>query len=219
MSAGRLQLAATPLEVGLEKPAVEIEAPPIDEPEPTRPAPATHAPRPLEHTHAYPVSPDHDARPHDPSLVHAPISAPPASPASEVVTAAPAAAAPFKITVGDAPESPGGSTSARANAPARSSAAEVLPESRVSSPARLLASAPPPYPPEARAQEVEADVALEIVVDAAGRVIDARVSKVAGYGFGQAALASIRAYRFAPAQHDGHAVSVCMRWVVSFRLR
>ena len=62
-------------------------------------------------------------------------------------------------------------------------------------------------------------MALEIVVDAGGHVMDARVTKRAGFGFDDAALAAVRTYRFAPAQHEGRAVGVRMRWSVSFRLR
>jgi protein TonB len=59
---------------------------------------------------------------------------------------------------------------------------------------------------------------LEIVVNASGSVVDARLLRHAGYGLDEAALRAIRAYRFAPAQRAGHGVSVRMRWVVDFRL-
>jgi protein TonB len=97
-------------------------------------------------------------------------------------------------------------------------ATETYPESGVSSRARLLAGAPPEYPPAARAAAVEADLPLEIVVNASGSVVDARLLRHAGYGLDEAALRAIRAYRFAPAQRAGHGVSVRMRWVVDFRL-
>lgn len=97
-------------------------------------------------------------------------------------------------------------------------AAETYPESGVSSRARLLEGAPPAYPPAARAAAVEADLPLEIVVNASGSVVDARLLRHAGYGLDEAALRAIRAYRFAPAQRAGHGVSVRMRWVVDFRL-
>jgi protein TonB len=96
--------------------------------------------------------------------------------------------------------------------------AQTYPENGVSSQARLLEGTPPEYPPAARAAAVEADLPLEIVVDASGAVIDARLLRHAGYGLDEAALRAIRAYRFAPAQRAGHGVSVRMRWVVDFRL-
>jgi periplasmic protein TonB len=97
-------------------------------------------------------------------------------------------------------------------------ATETYPENGVSSRARLLEGAPPEYPPAARAAAVEADLPLEIVVNASGAVVDARLLRHAGYGLDEAALRAIRAYRFAPAQRAGRGVSVRMRWVVDFRL-
>ncbi len=57
----------------------------------------------------------------------------------------------------------------------------------------------------ARASGVEADVALLIVVDASGAVASASVARPAGYGFDDAALHAIRAFRFSPAQQAGRA--------------
>jgi TonB family protein len=92
-------------------------------------------------------------------------------------------------------------------------------EAEVGVPAHLIASAPLVYPPRARAAEVEASVALEIVVDTGGRVTGARLLVPAGYGLDEAALAAVRAYRFSPAQRFGKPVRVRMRWSVLFRLR
>jgi protein TonB len=94
-----------------------------------------------------------------------------------------------------------------------------LPESRVSVPARELRKVLPAYPAEARAQEIEATVVVEIVVDASGAVRDARVTRRAGYGFDESALAAVRATRFSPARLEGSAVAVRMRYNVVFRLR
>jgi TonB family protein len=85
--------------------------------------------------------------------------------------------------------------------------------------ARLVQSVAAAYPVHARADELEGDVGVEIVVDREGRVIDARVIRPAGHGFDDAALAAVRAYRFSPAQREGRAVRVRMPWSVQFRLR
>jgi protein TonB len=85
--------------------------------------------------------------------------------------------------------------------------------------ARLLYGPPPGYPATARAAEIEADVPLEIVVDARGAVVDARGRAHAGYGLDEAAARAVRAYRFAPAQRGGVPVAVRMRWTMQFRLR
>jgi protein TonB len=74
------------------------------------------------------------------------------------------------------------------------------------------------YPPEARAQEIETDVRVEVVVDETGRVVAARSLSNAGYGLDDAALRAIRQYRFAPATKDGRPVRIRMRWTVQFRL-
>ena len=97
-------------------------------------------------------------------------------------------------------------------------ATETYSEAGVSSRARLLEGTPPEYPPAARAAAVEADLPLEIVVDASGAVVDARLLRHAGYGLDEAALRAVRGYRFIPAQRAGRGVSVRMRWVVDFRL-
>ena len=105
-----------------------------------------------------------------------------------------------------------------AGGPAAGAGGAPLLESSVSRGARLVSRAGVQYPAEARAAEVEASVALEIVVDRSGAVTEARVVKAAGYGFDAAALVAIRQYRFAPAERSGELVSVRMRWTVDFRL-
>lgn len=96
---------------------------------------------------------------------------------------------------------------------------DVVSERDVSTRAKLLSAAEVSYPPEARASEIEAEVPIEIVVDARGLVADARTLGHTGYGLDDAALRAIRGYRFTPATRDGLRVAVRMRWQVSFRLR
>jgi TonB family protein len=171
------------------------------------------------HTHAYPIPIDHDAHPHDPSLVHVPLA--PHAPIPSEATVAPAR---FTMTVGT--DSPRGRAEAAASHAAETAGdprpgddAMPLTEDGVSSPARLATPMSPAYPAEARAQEVEADVVLEIVVASTGEVVNARVLEPAGFGFDEAALRAVHAARFIPAQHDGRRVAVRMRWSWSFRLR
>lgn len=96
---------------------------------------------------------------------------------------------------------------------------DVVAERDVSTRAKLLSAAEVPYPPEARAAEIEADVPVDIIVDANGAVAQARGITRAGYGLDDAALRAISRYRFEPATRDGRRVAVRMRWRVSFRLR
>jgi len=95
----------------------------------------------------------------------------------------------------------------------------VVPEGEVSMRARLVASSPLLYPPAARRAEMEADLALEIIVDLEGRVVSARVLRPAGYGLDEEALRAVRSYRFSPARRDDRPVRVRMPWTVQFRLR
>jgi len=182
---------------------------------------------PPTHTHPYPVPPDHDAHPHDPSLVHVPLALASSLPVDTRVADAPAAtpapAAPvrFAMTVTTGPVA---ATAAPAEAspsgdPASGTDASPLPEEAVSSPARLSAHDDPKYPFEARVQQIEGDVTLSIVVAESGRVIEARVLEPAGFGFDEEALRAVRGWRFTPALRDGRRVAVRMRVPVSFRLR
>lgn len=206
-------------------------------PVPTEPAPPplaepSRAQPPPSHTHAYPVEPSHDARPHDPSLPHdhedhheaqpaAPAAAPPA------LVAEGAALPRFDLSSGSgapmgARVAVGASGTGLGEAAASSTAASddvVHAASSVQVAARLVRSVAARYPIHARADELEADVEVEVVVDREGRVVDARVSRPAGHGFDEAALAAVRAYRFSPAQREGRAVRVRMPWSVQFRLR
>jgi TonB family protein len=179
---------------------------------------------PPTHHHPYPVRWDHDAHPHDPWLVHPPIAA--ASEAASVRETETQRAPPMRFTMVVASDNrppalgtPGAPAKGPASDPDPGGDALPLPEERVSSPARLATPIAPPYPPEARAQEIEADVVLAIVVRSNGEVADARVVQRAGFGFDEAALRAVRAARFIPAQNDARRVAVQMRWTVSFRLR
>lgn len=198
--------------------------PPVATPE-AHPAAPTH-------THPYEVPPSHDAHPHDPSIDHhaehglpAPAEAPPA-------LAAPEPAAPvmprFTIAIGNSAKPATGNVATGANGSGGTNvtgggtahAEEApVPESAVSKRATLATSVVAAYPVDARQGELEADVPVEIVVDATGRVVEARVVQRAGSGFDESALSAIKRYRFHPAERDGRAVSVRMRWSVQFRLR
>jgi TonB family protein len=200
---------------------------------------------PPDHTHPYPV-PGHDARPHDPSQPHSHESArddhdhdhdhdqAEAAAAAAVVANDSAAKMPVfamasgsgSMTAGstrvaaDAKGDGNGNGTASVGSANEGAGANVTyPVTGVSVPAKLVASATAAYPSDARADDVEGDVGLEIVVDAQGQVVDARVSKRAGHGFDESALNAIRRYRFSAAQREGRNVRVRMPWNVQFRLR
>jgi protein TonB len=245
--------ASAPIEVEVitDAPQPRAAAPTPDEetqppPRPTEVRSASALPSPgaaatplgtskTSHHHAYPVRPDHDAHPHDPSLVHAIVGAPPAALPEAVPIAtvpsseAPSVEAPLHFvlesaalaTRGATGSSPAGSAVATkgSNLLEASTVDPIVPEANVDVPARLLSSVPVVYPEAARAAEIEADVSLELVVDTDGRVTHARPLAAHDLGLADAALRAVRAYRFTPARRAGRAVRVRMRWTVAFRLQ
>jgi protein TonB len=97
-------------------------------------------------------------------------------------------------------------------------AGKVLAEGSVDTPARVVRRVTPSYPASARAEGVEAPVALELVVSASGSVEDVRIERAAGHGLDEAAARAVRQFVFSPAIKRGHPVRVRMSWVVDFRL-
>ncbi len=221
--------AAAALEIPLD---VKLDAPADD-------SAAAHV-HERSHTHPYPVAPDHDRVDHDPSIQHTPYAPhehdvhanhandasknvePAAAP--ETMTAAPDAPAMphFTMSNANAPIANGpvsGSSQGSASAPPPGDDSAPVAETLVSTRATLASGGLPVYPAEAREQEVEADIPVEIVVSPSGVVTDAKVLSHTGYGLDEAAVAAVRGYRFHPAQRGGHSVAVRMRWDVSFKLR
>jgi TonB family protein len=193
------------------------------EPAPAEPTP-TVDPAPsrgtifTNHVHPDRVPASYEAIPHAPDLFH------PAAPRTVPAAAAPAdttadESPSFTIVVG--PTSGGdsfGKVSAIGTAP-HVDAPAAIPEQWVDTPARLVHGIAPSYPPMARANTVEGDVRLELIVGAYGNVESARIVLSAGHGFDEAALQAARQFRFAPAMKDGRAVRVRMAWSMQFRLQ
>jgi len=162
-----------------------------------------------------------------------------ATPASEPAAPATTAPAPgddqaprprFALTVGtigNVAAVPAAPAEARGSGPSTASGASAhgavgeaaVSEREVTVRARLVSSSPLVYPEAARRAEVEADLALEIIVDLDGQVLSARVVRPAGYGLDEEAVRAVRGYRFSPARRDGRPVRVRMPWTVQFRLR
>jgi periplasmic protein TonB len=76
----------------------------------------------------------------------------------------------------------------------------------------------PPYSEEARKAKFSGTVVVQIIVDAAGNVRDARVVKPLGLGLDEKATETIRTWRFKPAMRNNAPVNVRMLVEVSFRL-
>jgi periplasmic protein TonB len=217
----------------LEPSLVDIDVEPLPKP----PAPLPDVPFENRvttmptHTHPYPVPASHDFTPHDPSLVHVMVpEAAPKADTSAILTAtatAPTTHVPtFTMAISfGAPGAGGMASSANPNPAAGhthddhgDAAGDTLAEQQVDAPARLLHGGTPIYPSDARSDGIEADVKLELVVSAAGKVEDVKLVRPAGHGLDEAAMIAAREYRFSPASKGGHAVRVRMSWAVQFRL-
>ena len=79
-------------------------------------------------------------------------------------------------------------------------------DDRVTPPSVLEYSTPPLYSDEARTRRIEGIVTLEVQVDASGHAEVLRVLKSLGFGLDENARLAARAWVFAPAKHQGHAI-------------
>jgi len=85
-------------------------------------------------------------------------------------------------------------------------------------PARILSSVPPVYPALAKAQHVSGEVRIDALIDAAGRVTAMKV--VSGPPLlHQAAIDSLRQWRYQAATLDGKPVAMHLTVTVQFRLQ
>ncbi len=75
------------------------------------------------------------------------------------------------------------------------------------------------YPPEAQAEGLSGVVVMELLVDADGKVAEAKLLEPAGHGFDEAALAAARQFRFVPARYDGKPVPVKVTYRYSFAMQ
>jgi protein TonB len=74
------------------------------------------------------------------------------------------------------------------------------------------------YPEQARREGQEADVRLELLVDATGRVAQVKLVRGAGDGFDEAAARAAGGIEFEPARRGGRPVAVWIPWTLKFRL-
>lgn len=75
------------------------------------------------------------------------------------------------------------------------------------------------YPESAKAQKIQGDVVMEVVIDAQGKVSDVQVLKKLADELDAAATAAIRASTFRPGTKDGKPVPVKVTFTVAFRLK
>ncbi len=76
----------------------------------------------------------------------------------------------------------------------------------------------PPYPDEAKKNEVEGTVVLKVTIDENGNVTEVKVLKGLGYGLDEASVAAMRKFKFKPATKDGENVGTSITYNYSWYL-
>jgi protein TonB len=82
----------------------------------------------------------------------------------------------------------------------------------------VIHSVQPQFTAEARSQNFQGVVAVQLIVDSQGFPQDVSVVRHLGMGLDEEAITAVKQYRFRPAQYEGRAVSVKMVIDVDFRL-
>ncbi len=82
----------------------------------------------------------------------------------------------------------------------------------------VIHSVQPQFTPEARRENFQGVVAVQLIVDSQGSPQDVRVLRHLGMGLDEEAVEAVRQYKFRPAMYEGRSVSVQMVIDVDFRL-
>jgi periplasmic protein TonB len=83
---------------------------------------------------------------------------------------------------------------------------------------QVIHSVEPQFTAEARQQDFQGSVAIQLIVDAQGNPQSVHVVRRAGLGLDEEAIAAVKQYRFRPAMYQGHAVAVQMVIDIDFHL-
>lgn len=83
---------------------------------------------------------------------------------------------------------------------------------------RVLRRVNPHYPNAARKAGIQGSVSLEVLIDASGKVKEAKVVDPLPYGLDKAALEAVRQWEFEPVVVDGTPVPAWIDVVIAFRL-
>ena len=119
---------------------------------------------------------------------------------------------------GDRSDSTDGALGAGLAASASQPAAPALPVGGDVKPARLIASVPPVYPTLAKNQHVSGDVRIDALIDGTGHVTTMKI--VSGPTLlHQAAMDSLRQWKYQPASLNGSAVPMHLTVTIQFRLQ
>ena len=90
------------------------------------------------------------------------------------------------------------------------------PAPKLTKPPAITKSVDPVYPPEALADKLSADVTMMIDIDVDGHVSGVQVTKPAGHGFDEAAVAAANEMEFSPAEIDGKPGKIRIEYVMHF---
>ncbi len=82
----------------------------------------------------------------------------------------------------------------------------------------LVGDYKPPYPEEAKKNEIEGTVVLKVTIDEEGVVTDVKVLRGLGFGLDEAAAAAMRKHKFKPAVKDGEKVGTTITFNFSWYL-
>ncbi|RYZ42461.1 MAG: TonB family protein [Myxococcaceae bacterium] len=107
------------------------------------------------------------------------------------------------------PEAPSSAPAAQVPAPAAAPVVEAP---------KLVQKVEAPYPPEALAARLEANVRLQLKVDVQGQVTEAEVMEPVGHGFDEAARTAALQFRFEPGKRDGVVKRFRILYTYAFRL-
>jgi protein TonB len=193
--------------VDVQKPKPKVEEPPPP------PPPPIEAPKPVDAPKKQAPKAKADAKPAPAEA--APAAAPP--PAFGIAMTGTAGAGGIAVPVGDVGGVAGGTGTKRV-AEAKTLVEPKKPKGTCDEAAtkpKPLVMSRPEYTEEARTAAIEGKVRVELTVDATGAVKNVRVLESLGHGLDQAALRSVQAATFEPAQQCGKPVSAT--FVVSIR--
>ena len=104
--------------------------------------------------------------------------------------------------------------------PARAETVDSVPDvvAKFDVPPRPLKTKPPAYPAKLREEGVTGAVIVTLVIDEAGKVMAAEVSKASHEAFRDPSLKAVRDWTFAPAQVAGKAVRARVNVPLNFSL-
>lgn len=82
-----------------------------------------------------------------------------------------------------------------------------------------LQQVPPDYPPNLKKKKIEGQAVVQFIVEKDGTVKVAEVISQTRPEFGVAAIECVKAWKFRPGQHDGHAVRCSISTPIVFKLQ